>query len=209
MNDPAFNFYSDNFLTGTMFFTDEQLGKYIRLLCAQHLTGHLSEENMLIICKKYDEKIWAKFKKDEQNLYYNERLEREIIKRREYSKSRSLNKLGKKNKRLNHKKKTSKSYDIHMGNGYGIGNEIENKINIEFEIFWNAYDKKVGDKTKLCAKWNALKDCERDAAMKYIPLYIQSQPEKKFRKNPETFLNNHSWNDEIINSPIMQGYLPI
>ena len=34
--------------------------------------------------------------------------------------------------------------------------------------------------------------------MEHIPKYKQAQPDKKFRKNPETFLNNKSWNDEII-----------
>ena len=42
--DPAFLFYPSDFLTGTMFMTDEQVGKYIRLLCAQHQKGHLCEK---------------------------------------------------------------------------------------------------------------------------------------------------------------------
>ena len=39
---------------------------------------------------------------------------------------------------------------------------------------------------------------EREAIMKYIPLYKEAQPDKKFRKDPDTFLNNKSWNDELI-----------
>ena len=42
--------------------------------------------------------------------------------------------------------------------------------------------------------------------MNYIELYKQSQPDKQFRKNPETFLNNKSWNDEIINTNITTSY---
>jgi len=34
--------------------------------------------------------------------------------------------------------------------------------------------------------------------MKFIPLYIKERPNKQYRKNPETFLRNKSWNDEII-----------
>jgi len=34
--DPAFLFYSNDFDQGTKFFTDDQTGKYIRLLIAQH-----------------------------------------------------------------------------------------------------------------------------------------------------------------------------
>lgn len=124
--DPAFLFYSDNFQTGTQFFTDEQCGKYIRLLCAQHLHGHLTEKQMMFICKTYDEEVFQKFVKDDNGLFYNERLEEEILKRKNYSKSRSDNKKGK-----TIQPKSEISYDNHMGNGNG--NEIRNEIRNEVE----------------------------------------------------------------------------
>ncbi len=71
-------------------------------------------------------------------------------------------------------------------------------INIDFEVFWNLYDKKVGDKAKLTKKWESLKDSERTDIIAYIPKYKVAQPEKKYRKNPDTFFNNKSWNDELI-----------
>ena len=67
-----------------------------------------------------------------------------------------------------------------------------------FEDFWNCYEKKVGNKDKLIKKWNKLSQKDKEAIMEYIPLYKESQPEKQYRKNPETFLNNKSWNDELI-----------
>ena len=70
--------------------------------------------------------------------------------------------------------------------------------NIEFDIFWNFYDKKVGKKEKIETKWNKLTLEVQQKIIDYIPKYIESQPDKKYRKNPETFLNNESWNDEII-----------
>ena len=93
--DQAFLFYSSDFLTGTMFMSDSQLGKYIKLLCIQHQKGHLSEKDMLNICKRYDKDIFEKFVKDESGKYYNIRLEREIEKRKAYSKSRSDNRKNK------------------------------------------------------------------------------------------------------------------
>lgn len=95
MNDPAILFYTSDFLTGTMFFTDEQVGKYIRLLCAQHLTGHLTRQQVLKICLTEDKDILDKFKIDDEGKYYNPRLEEEIIKRRNFSASRAKNRLGK------------------------------------------------------------------------------------------------------------------
>lgn len=91
--DPAFLFYPNDFTTGTMFFTDEQVGKYLRLLCAQHQHGHLTEKQMLHICKIYDEDIFAKFKKDDLGLFFNEKLEEETNKRKNFTESRRNNRV--------------------------------------------------------------------------------------------------------------------
>lgn len=120
-------------MSGTMFFSDEQVGKYIRLLCAQHLTGRLSEKHMLNICKTYDEDIFSKFEKDEAGKFYNVRLEREILKRKNYSESRRNNRKSYdlQDNTKNNNNNISISYDKHMGNGNGngIGIGIENIIN--------------------------------------------------------------------------------
>jgi hypothetical protein len=76
------------------------------------------------------------------------------------------------------------------------------EINIAFEVFWDLYDKKV-EKDPCKAKWIKLTDIEREAIIKYIPGYKLSQPLKKYRKNPETFLTNKSWEDEIITDGII------
>lgn len=74
----------------------------------------------------------------------------------------------------------------------------EKKINISFDDFWDEYDKKVGVKTKLESKWKKLTDKERELIMQYIPKYKLSQPDKKYRQDPETFFNKKKWNDEIV-----------
>lgn len=77
----------------------------------------------------------------------------------------------------------------------------ENKtINITFDIFWNNYQKKVGDKKSCEKKWNKLTDEEREFIIKYIPEYNKSTPDKKYRCNPETFFNQRRWESEIIES---------
>jgi hypothetical protein len=67
-----------------------------------------------------------------------------------------------------------------------------------FNDFWEAYDKKRGDQKKLKKKWETLKQSEKEKILEYIPNYKLAQPDKNFRKDPQTFLNNKSWNDEII-----------
>jgi len=75
----------------------------------------------------------------------------------------------------------------------------ENDIDkIGFDSFWNLYDKKVGKKEKIQGKWNKLSIADKQKAIEYIPKYKESQPNKQYRKNPETFLNNRGWDDELI-----------
>lgn len=140
--DPAFLFYSSDFLTGTMFMSDSQLGKYIKILCTQHQKGHLSEKDMLKICKRYDKDIFEKFVKDESGKYYNIRLEREIAKRSAYSKSRSDNRKNKINfenicfSYVKHMENENENININNINNileYINNNKLNNIINLLIE----------------------------------------------------------------------------
>lgn len=126
--DPAFLFYSSDFLTGTALMSDEQVGKYIKLLCYQHQKGHLTERDMLKICLTHDEDIFCKFEKDENGLYYNARLQQEVEKRKAYSESRRQNRIKKDMNNI------SNSYDKHMENENENvivnRNSIKNKKNL-------------------------------------------------------------------------------
>lgn len=75
--------------------------------------------------------------------------------------------------------------------------QVHDADEYSFERAWSLYDKKVG-RAKCEKKWNKLPYQERKAAMEYIPFYVAATKDKQFRKNFETFINNKSWNDEII-----------
>ena len=99
-------------------------------------------------------------------------------------------------------------------------NESETELYPTFQDFWECYNKKTGSIKKIQPKWDRLKHEIKCEIMEYIPHYIASQPEKQYRKNPETFLNNEGWKDEIINDkrfnkkpitkkdPILNAYNP-
>jgi len=114
--DPAFLFYSSDFLTGTSFLSNEQVGMYIRILCYQHQKGHLTEKDMRKICNGYDEDVFSKFLIDADGNFFNKRLDEEIVKRKNYSESRRQNRI--KKDMIN----ISSSYVKHMENE----NENEN-----------------------------------------------------------------------------------
>lgn len=86
------------------------------------------------------------------------------------------------------------------------GEDVLKDLKESFETFWNLYDKKVGDRDKVMKKWGSFKKSDQEAIMQHIPIYKLAQPDKTFRKNPSTYLNNKSWNDEIIYAkPVANG----
>lgn len=121
--------------------TDEQVGKYIRLLCYQHQKGRFTEKDMLSICKAYDEDVLSKFLKDKEGRYYNDRLEKEMIKRQLYTESRRNN--------AKHPKK-KEAYANHMGDHMENENIISIKEeDLEFKKFTDWLEKNAPNVTKM------------------------------------------------------------
>jgi len=143
--DPAFLFYVNDFDTGTKFFTNEQTGKYLRLLIAQFQHGALTEKQVLFICRELDEDIMKKFQKDENGNYFNVRLADEIKKRSRFSESRSNNRKGKiKEEVKNISSSYVEPYVHHMENENENENENRNtdKQSINFKTFSYQFVKK-------------------------------------------------------------------
>ncbi len=93
MKDPAYLFYSSDFLTGCASLTMEERGQYITLLCLEHQLGRLSEKTIRLSVGSVSVDVLAKFKQDENGLLYNERLEIEIEKRSNFINTRRTNGL--------------------------------------------------------------------------------------------------------------------
>lgn len=203
--DPAFLFYSNDFLSGTYTMSDDQVGKYVKLLCLQHQQGFLSEKDMLNICKSYDEDVYKKFIVRD-GLYYNERLENEVKRRKNYSESRRNNRLGTKEKDDTY----DKSYDKHMETvtiaisniSYEHKNFFENQdraytLNEIFEIYWKIYPNKDGKKQALKDFNASVKNVSDVYSLdKAVSNYLKTDKVKNgFIKNGSTFFNN--WKDFI------------
>ena len=74
---------------------------------------------------------------------------------------------------------------------------LSNAREERFEIWWNLYDKKV-EREKARNEWLALSDEDQQKCIDIAPRYVKAEPDKKFRKNPLTYLIGECWNDEII-----------
>lgn len=88
---PAFQFYADDFLAGTLGMTAEEVGCYIRLLCVQWSKGELPDDPEML--KRYggamaSPYVLSKFKKV-GTVLKNLRLEEEREKQAAYRKNRS------------------------------------------------------------------------------------------------------------------------
>jgi hypothetical protein len=78
-------------------------------------------------------------------------------------------------------------------------NHIERKpLNDLFDLFWNAYGKKVGRKSAL-AQWGKHVSDEATAQSAIAGALQQAAVvEKRYRKDPERWLRDHRWDDDEV-----------
>ena len=128
--DPAFLFYSSDFLSGISDLTMEERGQYITLLCLQHQKGSLNDKTIRLMVGSVSVDVISKFEKDENGNFFNKRLVEEIEKRNKFTESRrnngSLGGRPKENKELKSKPK-AKPKNNHMDNHMEDVNENVNR----------------------------------------------------------------------------------
>ena len=100
MKDPAFLFYPGDWLGGTMLFSRRQKGAYMDLLMTQFNNGHMTLNQIKTILGKEDSHLWeeileSKFIRDDDGLFFNDRLQLEKNKRMKFTQSRRDNRSGK------------------------------------------------------------------------------------------------------------------
>jgi len=69
-----------------------------------------------------------------------------------------------------------------------------------FDDFWNAYDKKV-ERPAAIRAWKKAKVQNQETLDQIITaaiMYVEATPDKTYRKNPSTWINNQCWNDEVV-----------
>jgi len=199
--DPAFLFYPNDWLGGTMGMTFEEKGAYMELLMLQFNRGHMTKDMIGRTVGQLWVNIKDKFKEDSDGCFYNERLEVEKEKRKAFSESRRNNRKG-----VNQYTKNKQTKSGHMTSHMENVNENEDldviEINKEsdFDIFWKAYDYNVGLR-QAQDEWLKIKremPNEISKILVHVPLYVASKPDKQHRKRPENYLKEGIYNDEIV-----------
>jgi hypothetical protein len=122
--DPAFLFYDGDAARDVSHMNRLERGCYFDIIQAQRKFGKLSEQVIKKILGKDFDGCWEAVKMCltyENHMYFIGWLEESSIKRREYSESRRLNRIGSLDTKS---KESAKSYDKHMVNENKDGNVI-------------------------------------------------------------------------------------
>jgi len=216
MKDPAFLFYSQDFLVGTLAMPFEERGRYITLMCYQHQTGRMSEETIRLLIGSFSDMLRLKFKQDEKGLFYNDRLEIEIEKRNKFTESRVNNgKLGGRPQNKNNLNKTDR-LKIDKPKNNLIENEDVNENSIcsdtklITETFENFRKQYPGTKGGFEVEYkNFIKKCKIEDIEYFIPALNKEKIHKKKLKelkmfcpewkNLSTWINQKCWMQELTN----------
>ncbi len=124
--DPAFLFYPADWIGGTMGMTFEEKGAYVELLMLQFNRGHMTKDMIGQTIGHLWGRIESKFVKDDNDLWFNERLDLEKEKRKSFVKSRANNKSGQNQHTKNNKKEVG-----HMSNhmvNVNVNENIDTKL---------------------------------------------------------------------------------
>jgi len=147
--------------------TNEQVGRYIKMICIQHLNGHFSTEQLNELSGGSEE-IKKKYIKDDDGMWYNERLQHEIDKKAAWSKSQTekINKRWEKYRGIytgNTDVSTGTHTESHTGAIPSVPVPVPNSITEkkssrsakppdphadEFSELWKIYPKRAGSNPK-------------------------------------------------------------
>jgi uncharacterized protein YdaU (DUF1376 family) len=143
--DPAFLFYPNDWLGGTLGMTFEEKGAYMELLMLQFNRGHMEGHMVGQVVGQIWDKISHKFIQDENGLWYNERLELEKNRRKAFTNSRRNNLKG-----INQHTKNKGHINGHMTSHMENEDEdIKLKGGVGGDFNFLAEDSAIGEKKKM------------------------------------------------------------
>jgi hypothetical protein len=203
--DPAVLFYTSDFLSGTAFFTKQQRGEYITLLCEQHQLWSIPEEHMVEVCSSLESPVVKKFVRDEDGNYYNERMREETVKRRSFCESRkkSINKRYVRSTHVEHTKvRMEDGNENRIIDGISSLEGGAGGVQNLFGVWWLSYPKKQHRDVAMiqfekilgggiATPFQLTNACQRYNA--YCMLKFDDYPDSQYIKFPENWLRDNCW----------------
>jgi len=201
-HDPAFLFYSQDFIVGVQTMNFEDRGKFITILAQMHQQGRLLEETIRFMVGEVSKTLKSKFLVDDEGKWYNVRLESEVSKRTSFVDSRREN--GRKGGRPS-KPKGKTSCKAIMTLLEDENEDVNNKYLI-FEVFRMMYKgKKRNGYTEFENFIKNTKDWEKVLPLLKPALKAQIEHREKILiqrkwvpewKHIKTWINNRCWEEE-------------
>jgi hypothetical protein len=155
--------FLERFMDDSLLMTDEECGRYAKLLSLQYKFGRLDKSVFFMTCKETDRNILEEFICID-NVYYHEVLDKELERVKAYSDSRRKNRMTKramsKTKKVYPGKEAPEDWvepTLKEIQGYCI--EQRNGVNaVDFLNFWTTKDwikggKHVSNWKALCGEW--------------------------------------------------------
>ena len=222
---PYFKFHATEWMTGNIVYESLEVQGLFINICALYWKnlGVLSEKEIEVRFKKKSaiSSLSGRFYSVSDGFVSITFLDEQLTERQKLSETNSKNgSLGGKPKVKRTVSETKRTQSERKANQSNIEEEreVEKEIEIEiekeqeqehcdfeildqfpFDEFWETYNKK-NDRTACEKKFSKLTEKEKELIWAHVPKYVRSTPDKQYRKNPETYLNNKCWNDEIINT---------
>jgi len=223
MKPPAFQFYADDFQSGTIDMTDAEVGLYVRLLCVQWSRGSIPGDIDEVMrfsrgsTTLQAERVMQKFKAGDDGCLRNQRLESEREKQAQW---REKSRMGGKKSAvvrscLNHPSTTlqppmepttqpnanSPLSTLHSPSNTPAEPPSAGLVPEGFAEFWELYPKKA-DKHRAMTSWKKIPLKLHAAILENITGRIRSDESwskdgGKYVPNAATYLNGKRWEDQF------------
>jgi len=205
MKPPAFQFYADDFLAGTMDMTDAEVGLYIRCLCRQWSNGSIPNDPQEIarLSRASTEpqpslnRVMTKFKVCEDGMLRNERLEKERAKQTAFRKAQSDKGHASAEARFNRastEPQPSRSPKVNSPSPSPSPNKDKDSEALEI---YEAFPLKVGKPKALVAIRKAMEEVPASRLLELTKTFAASRPPgTPFTPHPTTWYNQKRYEDD-------------
>lgn len=209
--DPALLVYTADLSIEISDLTLEERGQYLTMVLLQHQKGALSPKLLALQLGKNPSKdvlnkcvinkngdcyiVWVETERDRRKAH--SKKQRENINKRWQKQTKEIPKHYDGITTVLPLETETETVTVTKTKDKTKNKTIDVELWPSFNDFWNTYNKKIGKK-KIIYKWQMLPYKTKLKIMEHLPQYIASTPEKQFRKDPETYLNNEAWTNEVI-----------
>lgn len=218
MKRPSFQFYPSDWLRDTALRTCSVAarGLWIDMICYMHEGspyGYLKVNNKVILPQNLARMVGLTldevqgylhelndagvYEIDSGGSIYSKRMIRDEVLRNKRAEGGKLG--GNPNLKVKHKVNLEVKQIITPSSSSSSSSSNIKPMPVGFDLFWDAYDKKVGKPNSLKA-WSkiAFKDDLLQKIVEKAKADKKGKPDNKFRKDPERWLKGQHWMDEVV-----------